>query len=1846
MRRSIFKTVLLGLFLLGGLLENNSFACPGITVSFADSLSASCLPQTLTIRNTSSGTKASTAIYELYVDQVLVDTAHGTSKVFSLQLYRGNHMVTLRSRDTSNCLDSARKTIRITKNVPRFADYRNQFSDAPQWINCIQTANDPDSFRVQTRNEDSLGSLRILWGNGTSDTFSQLPRGSSISRLFAQTGTFPVMLISTDSNGCVDTTYGSVINERIPTAGIIGPNSGFNVGCAPFSIKFTNNSSNISNGTIFTWDFGDGTSVVENSSSYSKDYTHTFGGTLCNGTVRLIASNGCGFSQTTWNPIQVSQKDRALFRVDSSNCDRTGVYQFTNISTDSFCLIPDPKEYLWDFGDGTNSGWLTSKNTVTKTYADEGPKRVCLIARNRCGDDTMCMDLTVVYTPIPGFIHDTLLGCDQAFVRVRDTSIGFGLTRQWTWGDGSSSTARVDSHFYANKGSYNLRLTVSNRCGSRSVTKQVVIKGKPLAGFSGLIDGCAEHRVQLSNTSRSDFNPFEQYAWDFGNGDTSHLKNPPQARYSDSGTYRVRLVVSDTCGSDTAQQTLSVYRVPGIDIQPDTLVCSGDSLWFDLNGSDYEYVLVDYGDGSPTDTFRNKGRYARIYNRNGTFEMRALAVNRGICLRADTAFLRVKPRPQARLFLPDSTACAPFVFRPDNQSTQAGQYQWFLNDTFFSTQEEIDSIVLNTDSVSVQIMLIASESGCKPDTALTRVFTAKNPQAVFVNATDSGCGPLPDTLLNASVYASTFVWKNNGNIFSFQSEPEQNFAPARNRDSMHRLELIARNWLGCADTTFGYRLIYPAPEPEIGADTSNGCGPLLVQISNLTASSGVVSYFWDFGNGQTDTSRQPGIRQYAAISGRDTVYNILLSALSVNGCRRTDSFLIRVHPLPEVRFNHSPDGCGPLQLTFNNQSDPGNNRSLNTMQFEWDFGNGSISSQQNPQSVFPAAASRDTFYRIRLIARTEFFCTDSAFSRIQVYPRPVADFVPDTTSGCSPLSVQFRNFSQPRDTGNIGMMRFEWDFDNGSTDTARNPAMVFLESALIDKNYRVRLIALSEHACRDTMMQNILVHPAPTARIQLSTYAGCGALPVRIGNNSQLNDSSFWDLGQGFSLSPTDTQMTYPFVRQRDTVYDIRLYTRTRFGCFSDTALAQVRVWAQPSAQFNAQKDSICDTDTMRLINTSTAAQNWYWDWGDGMRSNVFEPIHRYARGPDPFASRNFTVQLIAESNRGCRDTAHRTVHIHPYTLADIGNVLDTLCAPLSLRMLNSSTNAAINRWSFNNGDTFFTVEPVFLYRNISNTPRKLQSILRTENVEGCLDADTFDFVVMPEPVADFAPFRRDVCDSGNFVMVNRSQNNLRNEWDFGDGQKSLEIEPSHLLPRSPLYWMNYVVSLKVFNEFGCWDTSSTLITLNPILQADIDTQPVRSLCVGEIHRFENRSRFAVYHHWNFGNGGHSFDSIPEYFYPAPGLYRVVYTAYDLNACADSVVINNMVEVLPRPIADFSFSPTFLKMPASQVTFQNASLPVTGLNYRWNFGDGTALSTQKDPVHTYADSGAYVVQLIADNGFCNDTIEKPLYVEPYLPVPDLLVNDTAGCGPLQVQFQSQSLHTANVRWYFDDGNSSTLQNPVHTFYREGYYNIQLIAFGPGGQVDTTFERLIRVYPKPTAYFSIPDADKYLPRARFYPRNESEDAVRYRWDLFDAFQTLKATSDEEYPAFEINDGGSYGLLLIAENVFGCLDSFERPMSILVRDSGYVHIPNAFSPTKTEGLNDGFRPVMEGVQPEGYLFRIYNRWGEKLFETKDISANWDGTYLGSPCEMEQYVYLVSGLFYDGSPFDRKGTVFLIR
>jgi len=334
---------------------------------------------------------------------------------------------------------------------------------------------------------------------------------------------------------------------------------------------------------------------------------------------------------------------------------------------------------------------------------------------------------------------------------------------------------------------------------------------------------------------------------------------------------------------------------------------------------------------------------------------------------------------------------------------------------------------------------------------------------------------------------------------------------------------------------------------------------------------------------------------------------------------------------------------------------------------------------------------------------------------------------------------------------------------------------------------------------------------------------------------------------------------------------------------------------------------------------------------------------------------------------------------------------------------------------------------------------------------------------------------------------------------------------------------------------------------------------------------------------------------------------------------------------------------TVFRYRFDNLTVPLPSQPFGNTSFKWIFGDGSAsLITGASAVnHTYQSAGTYNVSLILiDSNFCNfpDTIKKQLRIATN--VEAKFETPVAGCAPYLATFNNTSLAGQQFYWNFGDGSTSTQTSPQHLYSIPGSYTISLIAVDSStcNIADTTTATLI-VSDKPTANFSASPQPPAVNKAITFTNLSSTDAVRFKWIFGDGDSLL--INSAQSVEHEYNSTGTFDACLIAYNQYNCTDTICKPIQTLI--DAAVDVPNAFTPLSSDGNSIIY---VRGFGITKMRFIIWNRWGQKVFETASKNIGWDGKFKGAVQPMDVYAYTLDVEFFDGKKATKTGDITLIR
>lgn len=303
-------------------------------------------------------------------------------------------------------------------------------------------------------------------------------------------------------------------------------------------------------------------------------------------------------------------------------------------------------------------------------------------------------------------------------------------------------------------------------------------------------------------------------------------------------------------------------------------------------------------------------------------------------------------------------------------------------------------------------------------------------------------------------------------------------------------------------------------------------------------------------------------------------------------------------------------------------------------------------------------------------------------------------------------------------------------------------------------------------------------------------------------------------------------------------------------------------------------------------------------------------------------------------------------------------------------------------------------------------------------------------------------------------------------------------------------------------------------------------------------------------------------------------------------------------------------------------------------SYLWSNGsDSSSVNVFPTVTTTYSVS-------ITDNCTLTPATAVLPVVVNETPSIDISPMTEQGCMPLEVQFLNNSSYPQGTifTWLFGDGQTTDSISPLHIYNTDGIYTVSVQAITPDNCVSSfIMSNSIEVYPLPVSSFSIsPESISIL-----HPEITISDSSLLSAIWFYDFGDGK-TSAFQNPTHIYQDTGRFTVIQIVESEFGCRDTSNK--EVIVEGAFTVYIPNAFTPNN-DGSNDYFFANGYGITE--LKMQIFNRWGNKVFETPSVSGRWNGIDTsGKICPQGVYVYTAKIKDQYGIYHTYNGQVTLIR
>jgi gliding motility-associated-like protein len=858
----------------------------------------------------------------------------------------------------------------------------------------------------------------------------------------------------------------------------------------------------------------------------------------------------------------------------------------------------------------------------------------------------------------------------------------------------------------------------------------------------------------------------------------------------------------------------------------------------------------------------------------------------------------------------------------------------------------------------------------------------------------------------------------------------------------------------------------------------------------------------------------------------------------------------------------------------------------NPIFYGWDFGVLGIttdtSSAINPIYTYPDSGT----FTVRLTATKDFnsdFCADTAYAIVKIYPGFDADF--NFTPQCVAAPVTFSDNSYIR-YGSISSWR--WNFGDGTTSTFQNPIKTYNTPG----TYDVRLVVTSDKGCVDTMIKSITIYPAVSANFT-ATPSVCVFDTILITNNSSGNISGYsWDFGNAAnSTSPNPTNIIYntPGTKQ------IVLTVTSPDGCI-DVQSRNVVVNPLPIVDLGA--DTIICTNASIQLN-APIGNSYSWSPANIMSNpSIANPV------ATPTSPTIVSVQVT--SSNGCKNQDLFFIDFFPLPNIDAGTDTSICLSAGSFRdsvMLQASGGASYSWTPVSGLSNSNIANPVS--RPITNTTY----IVTGTDSRGCTAIDSVRVYFLDPSLNLIAEDIAAICERDTVSLTVLQQGNGIYSWTPATG---LSNPTSNAPLFFPLDTTNYIFTIQNY----CYVKSDTVtIIVHPL--PSINSSKIDSVCIGNSVQI-NASGADVYN-WDFNL------TLSDTTIANPIASPITTTTYyvsgtDQFGCSNSDSVVVIVYLPPTPFI----------VPDTQYICQGQPIQLIasgGVRYAWSNNVSLSRLDVGNPIAVPLDTTTYYVTV---TNIHNCSATDSITVNVQLPVNADAATPFDLCEGRSVQLSSSGgfyyqwvppvfLSNANVSDPVANPNSSIVYTVIVSndcFSDSAQVAITIrptpiVDAGRDTLIYRNTEGILQGTTNVTRYF-------WLPNAEISSATDLNAAVS---PLFDRVYTLYVESE-----------------------YGCTN-FDS-VTIFVEGKTQIFIPTAFSPNG-DGINDVFRVVPPTLNIETLNeFAVFNRWGEKVFSTTDISQGWDGFYKGKAQGLSVYVWYFDAVTYDKESVFRKGNVTLVR
>ncbi len=1084
---------------------------------------------------------------------------------------------------------------------------------------------------------------------------------------------------------------------------------------------------------------------------------------------------------------------------------------------------------------------------------------------------------------------------------------------------------------------------------------------------------------------------------------------------------------------------------------------------------------------------------------------------------------------------------------------------------------------------------------------------------------------------------STYNWDFGDGNSSTDISPNHQYTS----EGEYIISLAVESAAGCANVLYDTLRILPEPQPEFSTLDTEYCTFEAIDFSNDTPFNFGENVVWSWAfNGEGSSSEE----NPSFIFERSGTKTITLEA-NVLGCvvRYQSTLEIIDGPAPDFEYNQN---CINQAIQFTNLS-----TGANITGYEWDFGNGGSSTEENPQTVYANAGN----YTVELKVSNSSGCQTVTTQSIRIFDQIVDSIYASEAIENLPFELGIDWVNDFDSTQNLTI---QWEINEEIQTTET------VTYTLGQGTYTVNLEITTASSCVFTTSRTIEVEPSvsPTPAFNIP-FEVCLGEQFELGNHSINADRYEWDfctndlatdslqINQIIDNENFDVPLGSSLIFFKGEWYGFVVnvgdnsITRLRFGDHFNNN-PTIEKLGNYGGQLDEPQDikalvfeeelllfvSNRNTNKFIRINVGGDIENVspttdvLLTGGQDIFNNGIDVVFDGSNFVAVYTASNF-LRLINLGN----DPRNIPTEADKIRTSIISNVVDI--GDISFYQENNNwygvmvgySSRTILRLTF--GANIFSNPDSEVIPNGglgSDRPYSVSILSEVGNVYGYISTASgnlyklaFDQSILNDPIytnlGTFSVltrnFKTDISsDKSRFFGISTDYN--ANKVYFIDFLQDCSANLAFSEAQDPVNSYTqpgtYPITLTAYHTNGNSASITKEIIVTSNQAPEITFSAGESLCVSAPIQFASESNTEINSYaWDFGDGESSTEANPEHLFALEGQYLVQLFVTDTAGCKN--LFQDSITVYAEPVPAFHTNSQGSICSQKPVVFENTTELPTMATFLWDFGDGNT-SSEENPEHIYAAEGEYIVSLQIEMAGC--LVEK---MDTILVNPGPLVdfNYTDDCFGQVVNFENISTgdFLQSFQWNFGDGTQSTQLNPNHSYDSAGTYNVQLTAFTSNG-CDYTFQKQVTVNPVATVAFEseVGCANQPLQFTELVALEQS-NITDYLWE-FGVSGTSSDISTVANPEFSFPAAGNYQVRLQVTTADGCTSSGTQNVTVnALPQPSFTYEENClnnailFSPENTENII-------------AHFWELQNESGEIVFTAQSENFSYafenPGTY----------------------------------